>query len=75
MLLLLVITLPTLRRSDRRVFLTVLKANTPAFTFYMSKMKYDLSDLSPSRHGQEASHEILAKCVDAPGWNKFLVRA
>lgn len=65
----------------RRVFLTVFKANGPALAFYMSRLKYDIADISPSRSGGddgegdggEAPYEILAKCVDAAGWAAYLV--
>jgi len=58
----------TRRPAHHRVFLTVLKSNRSAYEFYMSRLKYNLSDLTPSRSGIEASHDILCKCVDAKGW-------
>ncbi len=51
-----------------RLLLTVLKCNASALAFYTGKLKYSVSALSPSQHGEDAAHEILAKCVDAKGW-------
>jgi hypothetical protein len=59
----------------------VFKANGPALAFYMSRLKYDIADISPSRSGGEdgegdggeAPYEILAKCVDPAGWGAYHV--
>jgi hypothetical protein len=45
------------------VFLTVLRSNVAALDFY-TRLKYVLDERTPSKHGMEASHEILSKCVD-----------
>ncbi|XP_039127083.1 N-alpha-acetyltransferase 40 isoform X1 [Dioscorea cayenensis subsp. rotundata] len=51
------------------VILTVQKANTSAFDFYINKLRYSISSISPSRVnpliGAEASYEILCKTFDA----------
>lgn len=44
--------------------LTVLKNNTPAFDFYMNKMKYEIDMTSPSLNDMDAGHEILSKVVN-----------
>lgn len=50
------------------VVLTVQKANVPAMKFYMNKMRYMISTISPSKVdpllGAEKSYEILCKTFD-----------
>ena len=62
-----------MRRPPHRIFLTVLKNNTQAMTFYTS-MKYTIDEGSPSKDGEDVGHEIMSKSltpvrritVDAP---------
>jgi hypothetical protein len=44
--------------------LTVLKNNAHAMSFYTGKLKYTIDPSSPSEFGEEASHEIMSKCVN-----------
>ncbi|KAI3725387.1 hypothetical protein L1987_65174 [Smallanthus sonchifolius] len=53
------------------VVLTVQKRNTSAINFYLNKLRYDISSISPSKVyqlmgviGQEKSYEILCKTFD-----------
>lgn len=44
------------------MMLTVLKNNPEALSFYRSKLRYGVDDMSPSANGDtEAAHEILSK--------------
>ncbi|XP_010537510.1 PREDICTED: N-alpha-acetyltransferase 40 isoform X2 [Tarenaya hassleriana] len=46
------------------VVLTVQKSNSLAMTFYMSKLRYKISSISPSKNGACESYEILCKTFD-----------
>ena len=45
------------------IMLTVFRSNQKAMDFYLTKLQYDIADISPSQHNEVADYEILSKMV------------
>lgn len=43
------------------IMLTVFRSNQKAMDFYLTKLQYDIADISPSQHNEVADYEILSK--------------